>query len=142
MRNAKRIHRRGFSLIELLLVMVILAVLAAIIVPRFTGRGKQARITAAQTDIRNVQTALTSFEAENDRFPTEAEGLEALVTEPADLRNWNGPYLERVPKDPWGNKYVYVCPGKHNTDYDLYSFGPNGQEGDDDDIGNWTNEKD
>ena len=139
-----RMLKRGFSLIELLLVLVILAILAAIIVPKFAGRSEQARVTAAQTDIRSFETGLAAFEVDCGRFPTEAEGLQALVEEPPDVRNWNSQgYLSRgaIPKDPWGNSYVYVYPGKRNeTSYDVYSPGPNGQEGDDDDIGNWIAE--
>ena len=132
---------RGFSLIELLLVLVILSVLAAIIVPKFTGRSEQARETAAQTEIRNLESALEAFETDCGRYPTESEGLEALIEEPSDVSNWRGSYLSRnsVPKDPWGHEYVYVIPGRENTNgYDLYSYGPNGLEGDDDDIGNWN----
>jgi general secretion pathway protein G len=135
-------RRSAFSLVELLLVMVILAALATIVVPKFAGRSKEARVTAAMTDISNMETALRAFEVDCGRYPTEEEGLQALMDEPADLRNWHGEYLERgVPKDPWGNPYVYVRPGRHNTNgYDLYSFGPNGQEGDDDDVVNWHEE--
>lgn len=131
--------RRAFSLIELLLVLVILATLAAIVVPKFTGRSRQARITAAQTDIARLETALDAFETDVGRFPTEDEGLQALYEQPADVRNWQGYLKKGVPTDPWGNPYVYVQPGKNNeTGYDLYSPGPNGQAGDDDDITNWN----
>lgn len=143
-RRRARAARRGFSLIELLLVLVILAVLTAIVVPKFAGRSEQARVTAAQTDIRSFETALGEFEVDVGRYPTEAEGLDALVEEPSDVKNWKaGGYLNRnaIPKDPWGNPYVYVNPGRENTEgYDVYSAGPNGQEGDDDDIGNWITE--
>ena len=131
----------GFSLIELLLVLVILAILAAVIVPRFTRRSEQARITAARTDIANLEVSLDVFEVDTGRYPAMEEGLLALLEQPGDLKGWHGPYLKRnfLPKDPWGNPYVYKCPGDHNTsDYDLYSFGPNGQEGGDDDIDNWS----
>ncbi len=143
-RTLRMAARRGFSLIELLLVLVILAILTAIVVPKFAGRSEQARVTAAQTDIRSFESAIGQFELDAGRYPTEAEGLQALVAEPPDAKNWRtGGYLERnaIPKDPWGNAYVYVCPGKRNPDgYDVYSAGPNGQEGDDDDIGNWIEE--
>lgn len=138
-------HRRAqqaFSLIELLLVLVILAVLAAVIVPKFSGRSQQARETAAQADISALELSLDVFETDIGRYPTRTEGLDALVREPAGLPDgvWKG-YLKRggVPTDPWGSEYVYVQPGQHNTDsYDLYSPGPDRQEGTDDDIVNWT----
>jgi general secretion pathway protein G len=132
--------RRGFTLIELLLVLVIISALAAVVVPRFTRRSEQARITAARADISNLEVALDAFEIDTGRFPTDGEGLSALVEKPGDVREWYGPYIKRgVPKDPWGNAYVYQHPGQHNTGgYDLYSFGPDGQEGGGDDIVNWS----
>lgn len=133
-------RRSGFTLIELLLVLVILTVLAAVVVPKFTRRSEQARITAARADIANIELALDAFEIDNGRYPTTQEGLTALVQQPPDLPNWRGPYLKRgAPKDPWGNPYQYRCPGQYNTDgYDLFSFGPDGQEGTSDDITNWS----
>ena len=131
----------GFTLIELLLVLVILAVLAAVIVPKFAGRSEQARITAARTDLANLEGLIDIFEVDTGRYPTMQVGLNALVENPGDLEGWHGPYISRggVPKDPWGNPYVYRYPGQHNTSgYDLYSFGANGQEGGDDDIDNWS----
>ncbi|HEX8340155.1 MAG TPA: type II secretion system major pseudopilin GspG [Tepidisphaeraceae bacterium] len=128
----------GFTLIELLLVLVILGVLAAIVVPKFTNRSQQARETAAKTDISGVSTALDAFEIDHGRFPTNDEKLDALVTAPPNLPNWKAPYLPRVPKDPWNNPYVYKYPGQKNpSGYDLYSVGPDGRDGGDDDIGNW-----
>jgi general secretion pathway protein G len=128
----------GFSLIELLLVLVILAVLAALVVPRFTNRTEQARTTAARTDIANLETALNAFEIDTGRFPTTEEGLRALIEAPSGIRDWRGPYITRgVPNDPWGNQYVYRYPGRNNpTGFDLYSLGPDGREGGDD-ITNW-----
>lgn len=128
-----RTRRRGFTLLELLLVLVILLVLAGLVVPKFANRGEQARETAAKTDIETISTALDTFEIDNGRYPTSEEGLDALMQAPASLDNWNGPYLRREPKDPWGNDYVYRYPGQKNRDgYDLYSFGPDGREGNDD----------
>lgn len=132
--------RNGFTLIELLLVLVILSTLAAIVVPKFTKRSEQARITAARTDIANLQLLFDAFEIDTARYPTSQEGLQALVVEPSGIRDWHGPYIERgVPNDPWGHPYVYRHPGEHNTSsYDLHSLGPDGQEGGGDDIDNWS----
>lgn len=141
--NMKRVNRRaingGFTLIELLLVLVILGILAGIVVPKFMGRSEQARIAATQTTIKNVEVALDAFEIDNGRFPTTAEGLKALVEQPAGMDNWKG-YMKTDPGlDPWKNAFIYKSPGDHNTDtYDLSSAGPNGQEGDADDLTNWT----
>ncbi|WP_432799588.1 type II secretion system major pseudopilin GspG [Poriferisphaera sp. WC338] len=135
----KQDKNRGFSLIELLLVLVILAALTAIVAPKFTNRSKQARVTASQTDISNIELALDSYEIDTGELPTSSEGLEVLVEEPSDVQNWQGPYIKRgVPKDPWGNEYVYVYPGRENENgYDLYSTGPDGKDGTDDDVVNW-----
>ena len=131
--------RDGFTLIELLLVLVILTVLAAVVVPKFTNRSEQARLTAARTDISNIDVALDAYEIDVGRFPTTEEGLRALVEGTASARSWKGPYLKRgIPNDPWGNPYIYRCPGQHNpTGYDLQSFGPDGREGTDD-VDNWS----
>ena len=136
----RRYLARGFTLIELLLVLVILAALAAVVVPRFTKRSEQARITAAKTDVANLEVALDAFEVDTGRYPSGDEGLKALLEVPGNITGWNGPYLKRaVPNDPWGNPYVYACPGQHNASgYDLHSFGPDGQDGTEDDIDNWT----
>lgn len=132
--------RRAFTLIELLLVLVILATLAAIVVPKFTKRGEQARVTAAQVNISGISTALKAFQIDCGRFPTTEEGLRALIEQPANANGWKEPYLEKgVPKDPWGNPYVYRYPSQHPPcDFDLYSFGPDGQEGTEDDVTNWS----
>ena len=104
-------------------------------------RGEQARIHAAQAQISMFETALETFEVDCGRFPTPGEGLGALVKQPANCPNWNKEgYLQEVPSDPWGRPYVYLCPGQHNTKkFDLLSLGPDGQQGTEDDIGNWKN---
>jgi len=132
--------RRGFTLIELLLVLVILSVLAAVVVPKFTNRSEQARATAALADISTFELQLDAFEVDAGRYPTNEEGLTALVAAPMNVRQWQGPYLKRgVPNDPWGNPYVYRFPGQHNVNsYDLFSMGPDGREGGNDDIDNWS----
>ena len=139
-RQTRRAPMHGFTLIELLLVLVILATLAAVVVPKFAKRSEQARITAARTEISIIEVSLDAFEIDTGRYPTTQEGLEALIEEPSNVRGWHGAYLKRgVPKDPWGNPYVYECPGQHNTDgYDLHSFGPDVKNGGDDDIVNWS----
>ena len=137
--NVGRAAARAFTLIELLLVLVILGILAAVVVPKFAHRGEEAKVAAAKTTISNVETALDAFEVDNQRYPTSAEGLKALTERPAgELPNWKALLKTDPGNDPWGNPYIYKSPGDHNTDgYDLYSAGPNGQEGDEDDIKNW-----
>lgn len=137
--------RRGFTLIELMLVVMIIATLAALVVPKFTGRAEQAKVTAARTDVQvNIPTALDLYELDNGFYPSTEQGLAALRSAPATApvpQNWNGPYLKRKPVDPWANPYRYEFPGRNNADgYDLYSFGKDGVEGGKDDIVNWEDE--
>jgi len=131
--------RRGFTLIELLLVLVILAVLAVIVVPKFAGRSEDARKTAAKTQVTNIASAVRMFEVDVGRYPSSDEGIRALMEAPGNAKGWKGPYMEQeIKEDPWGNPYVYKQPGTHNPNgIDIYSMGPNGVDGDDDDIGNW-----
>jgi len=132
------LKKKAFTLIELMLVVIIIGVLAAMVMPRLVGKSEQARISAATADINSsISLALDLFEMDMGRFPTSSEGLTALRSNPSSLAYWKGPYLKREPKDPWGKSYVYLSPGTHNSDYDLSSTGPNGIEGDQDDIGNW-----
>ncbi|MDB6030336.1 MAG: xcpT 8 [Verrucomicrobiales bacterium] len=135
--------RQAFTLIELLLVLVILGILAAIVVPKFSGRTEQARQAAAQSQIATLSTALDAFEVDNGYYPKGKNGLTDLVQPPRDSQNWRGPYMKTdVPGDPWGHPYVYECPGKRNpSSYDLYSIGPDGRAGTDDDVTNWQNKK-
>jgi general secretion pathway protein G len=142
-KHKNKLRSSGFTLIELLLVLVILATLAAIVVPKFARRTEQANVTAAKTQIVSFETALETFEIDLGRYPTNIEGLKALVEKPSGLDKWREPYLRRsqIPKDPWGNEYVYKQPGQYNEySYDLYSKGADGQQGGEDDIGNWENE--
>lgn len=142
-------NREGFTLIEILLVVTIILILAAMVVPNLAGRGEQARIATARADIQaNLTTALDLYELDTGTYPTTQQGLDALVTKPNASPvpdNWNGPYLKKkkVPVDPWSRPYVYSSPGQHNTDeFDLSSLGHDGVESSDD-ITNWLegNEK-
>lgn len=140
-RNGTQRAREAFTLIELLLVLVILASLAVIVVPKFTGTSEKSKKTAARTAIGNLATALAKFESEVGRYPTTDEGLKALVEAPGNAKGWDGPYIEKggAPKDPWGTPYQYRCPGQHNQKgFDLWSFGPDGNDGGGDDIDNWS----
>lgn len=133
-----RTPNHGFTLIELMLVVIIIGALVAMVMPRLTGRGEQARAQAAKADIQaNIATALKLYELDNGSFPTADEGLNGLFNKPASATNWNGPYLEKKPIDPWGREYKYKSPGEHRSgDYDLYSLGKDGVESADD-IKNW-----
>lgn len=130
-------HFRAFTLIELMLVIMIIGALAAMVIPRLTGRSEQARIATCQADINvNIATALKLYELDNGSFPASQEGLGALLSKGSRATNWNGPYLERKPLDPWNREYQYKSPGEHRNDYDLYSLGKDGVASDDD-VTNW-----
>jgi general secretion pathway protein G len=109
------------------------------VIPKFSGRSQQAKLTAAQSQIASIELALDAYEVDTGAYPQGGGGLAALVDEPSGARNWKGPYLKKgVPLDPWGNEYVYVYPGKNNArGYDLMSVGPDGRPGGDDDVTNW-----
>ncbi|MCK9572182.1 MAG: type II secretion system major pseudopilin GspG [Candidatus Omnitrophica bacterium] len=129
--------KRAFTLIELMLVVVILGVLSAMVVPKLAGRSEQARIQAAKTDINSsIPLALDLYEMDMGTYP---ETLDYLKSRPGvGSENWRGPYLKKIPVDPWGKVYIYKCPGEHNSDsYDLYSPGKDGNSGSDDDVKNW-----
>jgi general secretion pathway protein G len=127
----------AFTLTEIMLVVVIIGILAALVIPKIAGQSERARVTAATADINGgIKSALGQYEVDNGFYP---KSLQDLITQPANAKNWHGPYLDKLPTDPWGNPYVYYCPGKHNVNaYDLLSVGPDGKEGTDDDVVNWT----
>lgn len=137
----RRLRQAGFTLIELMVVLVIIGVLAALIVPNVLDRADDARSTAAKTDVNNLVQALRLYRLDNQRYPTAEQGLQALLTKPSSTPvppNWK-PYLEKLPNDPWGRPYQYLNPGIKG-EIDVMSFGADGQpggEGKDADIGSW-----
>lgn len=138
----KPLTRRGFTLIELLIVMVIIGLLASLVAPKMFKKIGGAKQKTAKAQIALLGTALDSYRLDNDSYPTTEQGLEALRQKPESVESWDGPYLPKaIPHDPWGNAYVYKCPGEHG-DYDLSSYGADGQSGGDDDnkdINSWEN---
>jgi len=141
LRAASRTAQRGFTLIELMVVLVIIGVLAALIVPNVIERADDARVTAARTDINNLMQALKLYRLDNQRYPTAEQGLQSLLTRPTTgpaAPNWK-PYVEKLPNDPWGHPYQYLNPGIKG-EIDVLSFGADGQnggEGKNADIGSW-----
>lgn len=140
--TARKRLSAGFTLIELMVVLVIIGVLAALIVPNVLDRADDARVTAAKTDVSNLMQALKLYRLDNQRYPTAAQGLQALIVKPTTgsiPTNWK-PYLDKLPNDPWGNAYQYLNPGI-KSEIDVLSFGADGQaggEGKNADIGSWN----
>lgn len=137
-------NKNAFTLIEIMLVVIIIGILAAMVIPSMSGRSEQARLSAARADIdANLTAALDLYELDSGQYPTTEQGLRALLVKPSSTPvpdNWKGPYLrkKRTPLDPWGREYIYISPGIHNAeDFDLSSHGPDGVESADD-IGNWA----
>ncbi len=130
----------GFSLIELLVVIIILGLILGLVGPKFFGKVDKAKTKTAKAQIELLGSALDSFRLDNDRYPSTEEGLNALREKPAELKDWDGPYLpKKVPLDSWDRPYLYKCPGEHN-DYDLFSYGRDGVEGgekSDQDVVSW-----
>jgi general secretion pathway protein G len=139
-----RRRARGFTLIEIMVVVIIIGLLASVVVLNILPNVDKAKVNKAKQDIQSLELALSEFYLDNSKYPTTEQGLAALVTQPTDptIRHWKeGGYLQRVSKDPWGNEYQYVFPGTHGKAYDLFSFGADGQpggEGINADIGNWN----
>ncbi|HEY1786533.1 MAG TPA: type II secretion system major pseudopilin GspG [Verrucomicrobiae bacterium] len=134
--------RQGFTIVEILVVCVILAILAATIIPNIVGSSKDAKISAAKSDVSELESSIERFYINMDRYPTSDEGLAALTQPPTDAgTKWHGPYIKRLRDDPWGNPYQYQCPGTHNQNaYDIWSKGAGASGGGSDtsgEIGNW-----
>jgi general secretion pathway protein G len=138
---AETTKHSGFTLLELLVVMVIIGLLAGIVAPRYFSQVGKSRVKAARAQIDSLDKALEQFRIDTGRLPSTEEGLAALNSAPPGMTNWEGPYLKRaVPPDPWGHPYIYVQPGTHQNDFDLESYGRDGQPGgteEDADLGNW-----
>jgi general secretion pathway protein G len=143
-RHPVQARGRGFTLIEIMVVVFIIGLLAAFIVPEVISKVDEARVAKAKQDIQSLETALTMFRLDNSKYPTTEQGLQALTAQPTDptIKHWRpGGYLQHVSKDPWGNDYQYAYPGAHGKEYDLFSYGADGQPGGDGinaDIGNWN----
>ena len=138
--------QQGFTLLEIMVVVVIMGMLSAIVATNVMGSKEQASIEKASMDIKALDNALDMYKLDNHRFPTTEQGLDALVNKPTsspEPKSYRKDgYIKDLPQDPWGNDYMYINPGTHNSSrYDLYSLGPDGEDGTDDDIGNWKKDK-
>jgi general secretion pathway protein G len=144
----KKLTQTGFTLIEIMVVVVIIGILIGLVAPNILGRVDKARVTAAKADIATLEQALEMYRLDNHSYPSTDQGLEALVTKPGgepEAKNWNpeGYLKKKLPDDPWGRPYQYVVPGQDKRAYDLYSFGADGREGGegyDAEVGNWETE--
>ena len=147
-RQSRPRHARGFTLIEIMVVVIIIGLLAAVIVPEVIHRVDDARVAKAKQDIQALETALTMFRLDNSKYPTTEQGLSALTAQPTDpsIKHWRpGGYLQRISKDPWGNDYQYEFPPTHGKDKsvpNIWSLGPDGEDGSEDDIVSWAGEED
>ena len=142
-RKPENTKQQGFTLIEIMVVLVIIGLLAALVVPSIMGRPDEARRIKATQDIRSLESALKLYRLDNYRYPTQSQGLQALMEQPDGVRNWKGPYVENLPADPWDEPYKYRNPGRNGRDIDVYTLGADnreGGEGQDADIGSWTEE--
>jgi general secretion pathway protein G len=140
-RIGRTARSRAFTLVEMLLVLTILAILAGIVLPKMIGRGEEAKKKATIAQLAAFGQALDLFEVDNGDYPSGRNGLNDLMVQPRDAKNWHQ-YLDSIPLDQWGHPYIYVKPGKHRpTSYDLSSVGPDGREGTEDDITNWQQQR-
>ncbi|MCL5036408.1 MAG: type II secretion system major pseudopilin GspG [Chloroflexi bacterium] len=133
-----RTRQRGFTFIEIMVVVVILGILAGLVIPRLIGRAEEARKTKAAVQIRELVNALELYRLDNSTYPTTEQGLKALVEKPTtepEPNKWKQ-YMDRIPKDPWGKDYTYICPGTHGS-FDIYSLGADGEESEDD-VQSWA----
>jgi general secretion pathway protein G len=144
-RKVQQRRQRGFTLVEIMVVVVIIGILGALVVPKLLGRTGESRVTAARVDIATLMQALKLYKLDNQRYPSTEQGLQALIQKPTSgpaANGWKeGGYLEKLPKDPWGNPYQYLSPGLHG-EVDVFSFGADGQPGgagEDADVGSWDN---
>ncbi len=143
--NTQSIHQRkaqsGFTLLEIIVVVTIIAIMAAYIAPKVAGRTDDARVSKAKSDIRVLDSSLELYKLDNFKYPSTNDGLKSLISAPSSAKNWRkGGYIKRLRKDPWGNDYQYLNPGNHG-EIDIFSLGADGQEGgeeEDSDIGNWN----
>ncbi len=140
-RNSAK-SRRGFTLIEMLVVILILAILAALIIPRLIGRTSDAKIAKAKSDIATVSSLLQQYRLDNDKYPTTEEGLNALRVRPSSAKGWKGPYTTKdIPLDPWGNSYIYQSPGPDGQDFLVVSYGADGAPGGEGDAADITSDQ-
>ena|SRR5579871_3688025 len=143
MKKDRRNSKAGFTLLEILLVVIIIGMLVGVAIVNLGGKVQESKITATKDQIHNYESALDLYELDNGVLPSTEQGLQALITQPTSTpvpNNWKGPYLKPpvLRKDQWGRDFIYRNPGTHNTSsYDILSVGPDGQEGNEDDIGNW-----
>ena len=141
MKTSNKRKQAGFTLIEMMVVVAVIGLLIAMVGPRIFNQYEKAERTKVEVDIDGIEKALAFYRLDNYRYPTQAEGLEALVSPPAGADDWNGPYMDAAPIDPWNNPYLYSNPGSRGKDIDVYTYGADGVpggKGSNKDLGNWN----